>query len=158
MTETDEFLTFYNRALFFLKFRPRSRFEIESFLKRKKASEVVKNQVIEKLENLNLINDKEFARWFIDQRQQFRPRGKMLLTLELRQKGISPEVIAEALTTIDASSQTEKAIELLERKINLWREKDIRVLRKKAQDFLLRRGFSYAVVRDAVQKVIDRGE
>ena len=50
----------------------------------------------EKLVVLDLLDDLAFAAWWIDQRNTFRPKGKKLLVYELKQKGISGEIIQEA--------------------------------------------------------------
>lgn len=155
MEDEEEFQKWYNRALHFLKFRPRSRSEICTFLSKKKTPEKIIDQLLEKLEQLNLVNDQEFAKWFVEQRATFRPKGKALLTLELRQKGISPDTISEVLEGLDATSQSRAAEKLIERKLFLWRTLDPRLRRKKAQDFLLRRGFSWEIVKIVFKRVID---
>jgi regulatory protein len=55
--------------------------------------------IIQKLQANNLIDDATFAKWWIQNRQTFQPRGKRLLLLELKTKGVSDLDIATALTT-----------------------------------------------------------
>jgi len=144
----EELLKVYNRVLKFLSYRPRSRKEIDSWFKRKKVGKETQNLVFKKLKKQNLIDDYEFANWWIDQRASFRPRGARLLKVELRQKGISERIINKVLNQKKLKSSEEKlAQKAASKKIrslkNLSREK----AREKLAAFLLRRGFSWEVTK-----------
>src|SRR3989344_6604171 len=84
---------FYNKALKFLSYRPRSEKEIRDKLKKKKASEETINKIILRLKENNFINDEEFVRWWIEQRTNFKPRSLRLIKMELKQKGVSNDLI-----------------------------------------------------------------
>ncbi len=117
-----------NKAINFISFRPRSEWEI----RRKFNNE----DLITKLKELRLINDEEFTKWFIEQRQTFRPKGKRLLEAELRKKGIKVKVET-------GLSETELAKKALEKKKNLDREQKIR--------FLVSRGFDWQTIEDVLK-------
>ncbi len=126
-----------DQSLKFLSYRPRSKKEVETFLRKKTKDDTLINQTITKLEKANLINDEEFAKWYIESRSRTRPRGHRLLAQELKQKGIKLD--AERYTLDAESGLAEKA---LEKKQILSREQAIR--------FLQYRGFSW----DAIEKVV----
>ena len=83
-----------------LKTRLRSQFEIEQKLKQKKYLPKEIQKAIEVLKKDNLINDKRFAYAFVHDREILNPRGKRLLALELRHKGITSEIIEEVLSFV----------------------------------------------------------
>ena len=123
----DEFDKFYNKALRFLSFRPRSEYEVKQNLVRKKASENIISKVVSRLKENNFINDEEFIKWWIEQRTNFKPRSLKLIKIELRQKGIDKELIEETIgrlsSTIDDLKSAKKLIEKrLSRYKNLSRD------------------------------------
>lgn len=128
-----------DKLLRLLAFRPRSQKEIKDYLWRKKVDNSLAEKLIKQLGEMNLLNDGEFTSWWVDQRSTFRPRGKIALGFELRAKGIDPEMISEALAGLDELSLAQKAIF---KKKNLTPERKI--------GFLVRRGFSFRVAKEAV--------
>lgn len=95
LVSTFDYLT--ARALRLLSFRPRSIKEIQQRLTKTNANTKTINRVIDNLIDKNLLNDREFAIWWVDQRVKFRPRGNFALQFELRQKGISQDIIDTVL-------------------------------------------------------------
>ena len=81
----------------FFSYRPRSEKEIRDYLGKKGLREEEKEKIVKKLKEEKLIDDLEFARWFLEQRQTFRPKGSYALRQELRQKGIGEKIIDQVL-------------------------------------------------------------
>lgn len=147
----DLFQKFYDRALRFLSYRPRSEKEIIDFLQKKKVNSSTINKVLTKLKQLNFINDQEFTKWWVEQRTTFRPEGVRLIKLELRQKGISPELIEKIISNDQFLISNEKAIKkLIIKKITNYKGLPKRELYQKLSQFLLRRGFNWDAVKNAV--------
>ena len=110
------------KAINLLSYRPRSAAEM-----RWRGLEAVVPKLIE----LNLLDDKKFAKWWVDQRLAFRPRGNIALKSELIQKGIDREIIESVL--LSKEEEISLAKKLLAKK-NLDKPR--------AQRLLLSRGFS----------------
>ena len=145
----DEFEKFYNKALKFLSYRPRSEKEIRDKLKKKKASEETINKIILRLKENNFINDEEFVKWWIEQRTTFKPRSFRLIKMELKQKGVSNDLIEKVIDdlrlTIDDLKSAKKLIQKrLSRYKNLPREKKF----QKIARFLSSRGFDYDIIKE----------
>lgn len=128
----------YNAALNYIAIRPRSRWEIESYLARKKAEPELAAQIIKKLENLDLINDESFARAWIENRKLLNPRSHRKLVAELRAKRVPDSVITKVL---EKNSQEEREIlkMLVEKKRQQTKYKDD----LKLAQYLSRQGFNY---------------
>ena len=139
----------YNRALRFLGYRPRSRLEVARYLKSKEYDADLTEDVIERLAHRGYVDDVAFARFWIDNRLQHRPRGAHALRHELRQKGISDAIIEEALAGLDEEMSAWSAVQS---KLSLWSTLEEFDLRKKMTGFLARRGFGY----DAIRATFDR--
>lgn len=138
----------------FLSFRPRSKKEILSFLRKKQLGEQTEKMIFGKLEALGIINDSDFASWWVEQRKNFRPKSQRFLRLELRQKGIDKEIIDQVLASVSAKDEFVLAEKILEKKKNQLAKFSNEEYRKKAFGFLLRRGFSYEVARKVIEKTL----
>ena len=146
----DEGEEAYNKTIRYLGYRPRSRAEIERYLKDKKVSEEMRVQVMDRLARGELVNDEEFARFWVENREQFAPRGKRALRAELRQKGLSDQAVQTAVANVDEErSAFEAAQKRAPRMAALGRELFFRRL----SGFLQRRGFGYDVVKTVVARL-----
>ena len=94
LVKENEFLKVYDRVLKFFSFRPRSEKELKDWFKRKQVGEETQEMILQKMKQLGYLNDEEFAQWWIEQRTTFRPAGTRLLAMELRQKGVSKEIVS----------------------------------------------------------------
>jgi regulatory protein len=146
---TDVFELAYQQALNFLSYRTRSEKEILTNLKKHDYSDDVTSVVLEKLIRNNLVNDVEFARSWVENRSEFRPRGHRALKMELYQKGINNEIIDEVIRNINEEELAYTAAIKQSRKYKLLNWKDFK---KKMFAFLTRRGFGYEVSANAVNK------
>lgn len=141
-----------SRVLRFVGIRPRSEKEIRRFLqaripKENEEREDIVGWILEKLRGYNLLDDLAFARWWLEQRATFRPRGRRFLTFELKQKGISPEIIEKVLPEV----KTDLVIagELLKKKLaGVGKISPDR--KKKLIVFLGRQGFSWETIKAAL--------
>lgn len=138
----------YTRALKYLSYRPRSEKEIRERLERKQFDPMIIDQVIEKLKDDKFLNDEDFARWWAEQRQDFKGKSKYVIKQELAAKGIERTTIDKTLT--DAKEDLETAKDLLARKSRLFSQYTGDEYTKKVVGFLQRKGFSW----DIIQKVL----
>lgn len=156
--EMDEFEKFYNRVLRFLSYRPRSEKEITDFLRRKSArgrvDPLIVKKILKKLKELKFIDDKEFAKWWVEQRTGSKPRGWRVIKMELKQKGISDELITNyKLLITDEKELAKKAIEKIFVKYRqLPREKAY----QKLSQFLARRGFDWETIKEVIDEVFKK--
>ncbi|MBI3960896.1 MAG: RecX family transcriptional regulator, partial [Chloroflexi bacterium] len=106
--------------------------------------------VTDKLLEQGYLNDEEFARFWVEQRNQFKPLAPRALRYELLRKGIAERTIESVLDgAVDADAAAAQAARSQARR---WRTLDKETFRKKMAAFLQRRGFSWAVVRDVLEQ------
>src|SRR3990167_6032933 len=74
-----EFQKTLDKLLRFATLRPRSKKEIKDYFKRKKVHESLYEELFNRLNRLELIDDEEFAKWWVDQRQNFKPKAVRVL-------------------------------------------------------------------------------
>ncbi len=150
----DEFEKFYNKALRFLSFRPRSEYEVTQNLSRKNASENIISKVVSRLKENNFINDEEFIKWWIEQRIRFRPRSLKLIKIELRQKGIDKELIEETISHLpSAIDDLESAKELIDKRLPRYKNLSQEEKFQKIARFLSSKGFSYDIIKEIFKNI-----
>jgi regulatory protein len=147
--ERDSFQKAHARALRFLSYRPRSEAEVRRYLQDKRVPPAIEAEVVERLTAVGLLDDQAFARYWVENRESFNPRGRHALRYELRQKGLNEETITLALEDIDEEDSAYRALISRSRRMPPL---DRGSFRKKLGSFLRRRGFSY----EAVSAALDR--
>jgi regulatory protein len=140
----------YQRALNFLSYRPRSEAEIRKNLLKHAVPDEVAEEVIERLRQNGLVDDRQFAQTWVENRSEFRPRGRCALAIELRQKGIGGETIDEVLREVD---EHELALRAAQQQIRKYNGLERNEFRQKLGAFLARRGFSYGVAAPVFQQI-----
>ncbi len=143
----------YDRTLNYLAYRPRSGAELRRYLTKRQVAPEVSERVLQRLSAAGLLDDEAFARYWVENRETFRPRGRRALRQELRQKGIDDELIAVILNEFNEEESAKRAaIKQARRYHNL----DDAVFRQKMYSFLRRRGFDYEVVRETISCLLQQ--
>jgi regulatory protein len=97
-------------------------------------------------------DDKKFAALWVENRSEFRPRGRRALQVELRQKGIQDQTIENTLEDLDEEALAYRAAA---KKARRYTELEYQDFRKKLSGFLARRGFNYGIISNIVPKIWD---
>jgi regulatory protein len=137
----------YSATLNLISHRPRSEWELRDYLKRKGVAGEDTETILNKLSNLDYVNDQDFARRWIENRRLLKPVSKRRLSQELRQKRVPDEVIKTALEE-DKTDESTVLRELIERKRKQSRYQDD----LKLMQYLARQGFSYDDIKSALDK------
>src|SRR5574340_643834 len=134
----------YQKALHFISYRPRSEMEIRKRLVERDIDEPVIEAVLERLKQAQWIDDKQFARTWVENRSTFRPRSHRMLRYELKQKGIEEEIIQQALS--EAENEQELAYQAGKLYARRLAGMEWELFRKRLGGFLGRRGFTYGTI------------
>lgn len=140
----------HEKALRFLEPRPRSTAEVKQHLLKKDIPADVVTRVIEKLTSAGLLDDAAFAKYWVENREEFRPRAGRALRFELKRKGLSDTAIADAIREVDESESAYRAGLARARRLSAL---EYREFRDKLGAFLMRRGFSYPVAKQAAERL-----
>ncbi len=140
----------YERAQRLLAVRPRAETEIRDRLRRQKVADEAIDEVIGRLRQRGLVNDRAFAKLWVENRATFRPRSKRALQVELRRKGIEGGAAAEALGQVD---DAEAAYRLAAKRAPRLKALPREAFRQKLGAYLARRGFDYATVGPVLERV-----
>lgn len=147
--------------------RQHSEKEVRDYFKIKNQKSKIKNEeqisqliidaVVETLKKKGLLNDLEFAKAWVQARRKSKQKGIRAIKAELFQKGIDREIIEEVLRLADARSgqvsEEDLAKLALEKKMKYWKNLSPLEFRKKATEFLLRRGFDYETAKKVIVEI-----
>jgi len=144
----------YDAAVRYLGNRPRSVAEIRRHLRSKRYSDVAIDRAVDQLRAQRYIDDEAFARYWVDQRERFRPKGDRALVSELLGKGVPRETIDVVLGDRDPEAEVQQAREAIRRPIARWQTLEEGERKRKIHQYLAARGFSY----DTIEAVLERPE
>lgn len=129
----------YDRALNYVMIRPRSIREMQQYARRKEWSPEDAQAIIDKLITRNYLNDRSFARAWVESRKLTKNYSVRKLRLELKQKGVAEETINEVLEGSAYNEQAAlKAVIAKKQKLSRYKNDP-----QKLMQYLARQGFSY---------------
>jgi regulatory protein len=152
MLYQDDIRKAYNTAINYLAHRMRSEGEVRDYLKKKEIAEPVIHEVVHKLQQFKFLNDEEFAAAFVRTQLNTTDKGAEVIKRELKEKGISQDIISRIIDEVSSDDQLEKAIKLSEKYALKNRKDSSRILKQKIEQMLQRKGYSFAIIRAALEE------
>ena len=156
-TKNQEFEKIYQKALRFLSFRPRSEKEVRNYLIRKTKKIKDVQLLIKELKRENLINDSEFADWWIKQRLDYNHKGPKIIKIELLGKGLDKELVEDKISSVTNKKIEKSALFNIRIKSGKYLNLQKRVQKVKLIKLLLAKGFEYEVSKRLVDEWSERG-
>lgn len=156
--ETDATASARTVAINYLSYRPRSSKEVQDHLVRKGINADIAQRVVQRLCELRLVDDVEFARMFLRDRLKRGRSGEILLRQQLLAKGIARAVADRVLDeNVSARDMQDTAVALARKRLARERKPHRRpatdMERERLYQYLLRRGFSSDIARQTVRSL-----
>ena len=133
--------------------RPRTRAELAKALTRKEISAEVIAEVLDRYDEVGIIDDAAFARAWVSSRHHGRGLARRALANELRQHGVDAEIASEALESLDEEAEAATARDLVDRKLRTATGTPEAIFRRLVS-MLARKGYpggvAYRVVKEAL--------
>ena len=136
--------------------RARTRAELEGQLVKRGYPEDVSAEALDRLAQVGLVDDEDFAEQWVRSRRTSAGKGKRALAAELRTKGLDNEVITAALADIDAGAERVRAEQLVRDKLRREKLGDLsdrdteNKVTRRLVGMLARRGYSQSMALDVV--------
>lgn len=134
--------------------RARTRAELSAQLIKRGYPDDVCTRVLDRLTDVGLVDDRDFAEQWVRSRHANAGKGKRALASELRTKGIEDEMIAEALADVDSDAERLRAEQLVADKLRRERltddTDDLKIARRLV-GMLARRGYGQSMAFDVVK-------
>jgi regulatory protein len=144
----------YEVAVRYLGGRPHTVAEIHRHLRSKKFDQDTIDHAIDRLRAQRYVDDEAFARWWVEQRERFKPRGDRALRVELAQKGVARDVIEVVLGERAPDADVELARRALSRPLTRWANMSDAERRRKIHAYLAARGFDYDTIDEVARREV----
>jgi regulatory protein len=152
--DDKEYTRAKNIAYRYLSYRSRSYAEVEKKLRDKGVGDVAVRTALSDLIRLGYIDDKKFADQWAQSRVRLRGLGRRRIEQELRNKGVSRDIIREALGEVfEDSSEADIARREAEKKLKTLVRFDPEVRRRRLAGFLERKGFSSEIIHIVLRDI-----
>jgi regulatory protein len=144
----------YDAAVRYLGGRPHTVAEIHRHLRSKKFEAETIDHAIDRLRAQRYVDDEAFARWWVEQRERFKPRGHRALRTELAQKGVGRDVVELVLGERAPDADVEQARRALSRPLTRWADMPDAEKRRKIHGYLAARGFDYETIDEVTRREV----
>ena len=131
-----------------------TRHELDRALQAKNVPEGVIDGVLDRLQEVGLVNDASFAVDWVSSRQQRRHLSRRLLRRELQAKGVERSHIDSALDQVDRNAELTSARDLVDRKLASMSGVAREVQYRRLAGMLSRRGFDSAITTQVLADVL----
>jgi regulatory protein len=134
--------------------RPCTRAELATELRRRNVPADAADAVLERFDDVGLIDDRAFAAAYVERRQRTRGLSRRALASELRRKGVPTEDVEEAVAVVTDDDERALAEALVARRLPSVRSLPYDKATARLVGMLARKGYgaglAYSVVRDAL--------
>lgn len=138
----------------YLAGRPHTVAEIHRHLRSKKFDAETIDHAIDRLRAQRYVDDEAFARWWVEQRERFKPRGHRALRTELAQKGVGRDVVDLVLGERAPDADVEQARRALSRPMTRWADMPDAERRRKIHSYLAARGFDFDTIDEVTRREV----
>lgn len=125
--------------------------QLRKILEQREISAEIAEKVIERFTEVGLIDDAAYAETIVNSRRNYKGLAKSAIKRELNEKGVSQELVEEAISGITAEDDFESAKELATRRFRQLAHLDKEVRTRRLAGFLQRKGYASSAVFAAIK-------
>ena len=114
--------------------------------------------MLDRFEELGLVDDTAYARTFVRSKQNGRGLAKRALAHELRAKGVDDEIAQDVLTEVDPEQERARAHELVAKKLRSMHGLDRAKQTRRLSGMLARKGYDAEVSRLVINEALEAAE
>lgn len=132
----------------------RSRAQLEQAMARRAVPADVAARVLDRFEEVGLVDDASYAEAFVRSRHVERGLSRGALARELRARGIPEDIASAAIADLDEEDERETARALVRRRAPATAGLDLQRRRRRLAGMLARRGYPSAVALGVVDEIL----
>lgn len=140
-------------SLNYLSYQLRSKKEILDYLKEKEILPEDRKTIVIRLEEMNLLDDKNFSESYVRTLMRTSDKGPKIIEQQLKRKGLNDEDIQHGLTFYTMDEQVEVAKATAEKAMRRYRTKSFKDALQKVQMHLMQKGFNREVIELALEEL-----
>jgi regulatory protein len=145
-------------ALRALDAAPRSRAQLNTILAQKKVPAELITRVLDRFEEVGLVNDQALAETLVRTRHSERGLVGQALTLELRRKGIDPDTAAAAMAQVTREDEAGTAERLARKNLAVTHGLPVETRLRRAASQLARKGYAPGLALETVKRLLAEEE
>ncbi len=127
--------------------------QLRLVLEKREIPDEVAVAVLDRFEEAQLIDDREFARAFVSSRLALGGKSRIAIARELRHKGVAESIIEDSLASMTREVEADLALELASKRALRLEGLDRQVRYRRLTGFLARRGFSQSVISATMRQI-----
>lgn len=136
----------YYSTISYITKKLRSEYEVKKYLDKYLISIEEKEHILNELKSINLINDKELSKAFVNDKLAFTNNGPYKIKKELEDLKIDADIINDTLDSIDQNIYYEKINKILEKKLKCSQKYSGNVLKQKLANELQNQGYPNEII------------
>ena len=140
-------------ALRLLTATPKSSGELARKLREKGYGGAVVRETLRELEAKGVLSDRSYAQNIVAKYSLSQPSGTNRIRFELMRRRIPAPIREEALSILTPESEMDRAREIGLQRWNRFQSLPAEKRKKRTYDFLIRRGFSFDIVRELIEEL-----
>lgn len=133
---------------------PRTRAELASDLSGRGVPDDVAERVLDRFEEVGLVDDEAFAAAWVRSRHAGRGLGRRALATELRRKGVDDDTVREAVAEVSDDDERARAAELVRRRLASMSGVDRGAAARRLVGMLARRGYPSGLAASVVSQAL----
>ncbi len=134
--------------------RDMSEREVRAWLSSRDVPENDVEQWVERVQRLGYVDDLRMATHLVDKLVARGGKGRQVIVQKLGERGIDRSTAAEAVSHLDDDSEQAQATELAVARASRMGSLPAEAARRRLHGFLARRGYSSAIIREALQHAL----
>ncbi len=154
-TQTDPYEAARGIVLRQLTAVPKTRAQLRDVLARRGVPEDVSGSVLDRFEDVGLVDDAEFARMWVESRHAGRSLSRRALRHELSGRGVDREIVEAAVEVVDGEAELAAATALVRRRLAVRAGEDPQRRDRRLLGLLARRGYGAEVAHRALRAALE---
>ncbi|OTO20137.1 hypothetical protein A5875_001486 [Enterococcus sp. 3H8_DIV0648] len=143
----------FQLALNYLSYQLRTEKEIRTYLKDNEIESVDRHKIVERLKELNLVNDLVYGESYIRTQMRLGDKGPRVLQQKLKQKGLQDNDIQQALYLYEADEQFNVALHTAKKALRKFHHSSQREVQQKLQQLLMTKGFNSDISKSVLAEI-----
>ena len=125
--------------------------QLRKILEQREISPDIAEKVLERFTEVGLIDDAAYAETIVNSRRNYKGLAKSAIKRELNEKGVSQELVEEAISGITAEDDFESAKQLATRRFGQMAHLEKEVRTRRLAGYLQRKGYASSAVFAAIK-------
>lgn len=151
--ENNNYYDCYYNAIKYIKTKLRCEKELRMQMKKSLYSKDIIDKVIKKLRDEGYLNDEIYVKCYINDQINLKTTGPLKIKKDLLSLGIDENIINENITIFTNDLETEKITKIINKEINLNKNKSNYFLKQKIYNNLIQKGYHSSIIKDCLDNI-----